>query len=55
MDVTPRIPEELAGQSPRLRFINFELVDMQAFQLLIESTYATDRNLVSKGIVEVRP
>ena len=41
--------ELLAG----LPFINLELVDEIGFQQLTERTFATDRNLVKKGIVEV--
>jgi hypothetical protein len=41
--------ELLAG----LPFINMELVDLQAFQQFTERTFATDRNLVPKGMVEV--
>ena len=41
--------ELLAG----LPFINSELVDLRAFRLFTERTFATDRNLVPKGMVEV--
>ena len=44
-------PELLAG----LPFINVELVDQLAFQQLTERTFATDRNLIRKGMVEVVP
>jgi hypothetical protein len=43
--------ELLAG----LPFINLELVDLEAFQQFTEKTFATDRNAVSKGMVEVYP
>jgi hypothetical protein len=43
--------ELLAG----LPFINLELVDAEGFQQLTERTFATDRNLVPKGMVEVIP
>ena len=43
--------ELLAG----LPFINLELVDSEGFQQLTERTFATDRNLVPKGMVEVCP
>lgn len=43
--------ELLAG----LPFINLELVDAEGFQQLTEKTFATDRNLVPKGMVEVNP
>ncbi len=41
--------ELLAG----LPFINLELVDAEGFQQFTERTFATDRNLVPKGMVEV--
>jgi Family of unknown function (DUF6932) len=41
--------ELLAG----LPFINLELVDAEGFQQFTEKTFATDRNLVPKGMVEV--
>ena len=43
--------ELLAG----LPFINLELVDEEGFRQLTERTFATDRNLASKGMVEVSP
>lgn len=43
--------ELLAG----LPFINLELVDAEGFQQFTERTFATDRNLVPKGLVEVIP
>ena len=43
--------ELLAG----LPFINMELVDPRAFQQFTERTFATDRNLVPKGMVEIVP
>ena len=41
--------ELLAG----LPFINLEIVDAEGFQQFTERTFATDRNLVLKGMVEV--
>lgn len=41
--------ELLAG----LPFINLELVDEDGFKQLTERTFATDRNLVNKGMIEV--
>lgn len=41
--------ELLAG----LPFINLELVDTEGFQQFTERTFATDRDLVAKGMVEV--
>jgi hypothetical protein len=43
--------ELLAG----LPFINMELVDLETFQQFTDRTFATDRNLVPKGMVEVVP
>ena len=43
--------ELLAG----LPFINLELVDLEAFRQFTERTFATDRNLVPKGMLEVCP
>ncbi len=36
-----------------LPFINMELVDQEAFQQFTEKTFATDRDLVPKGMIEV--
>lgn len=36
-----------------LPFINMELVDQQAFEQFTEKTFATDRDLVPKGMIEV--
>lgn len=41
--------ELLAG----LPFVNLELVDQEGFQQFTERTFATDRNLVPKGMVEI--
>jgi len=43
--------ELLAG----LPFINMELVEQLAFQQFTERTFASDRNLIPKGTVEVYP
>jgi hypothetical protein len=43
--------ELLAG----LPFINLELVDSEGFQQFTERIFATDRNMVPKGMVEVIP
>jgi hypothetical protein len=43
--------ELLAG----LPFINMELVGAEGFQQFTERTFATDRNLIPKGMVEVCP
>ena len=42
--------EELLGGLP---FINMELVDQEAFDHVTRKTFATDRNLVPKGMIEV--
>jgi hypothetical protein len=36
-----------------LTFINLELVDSEGFQQFTENTFATDRNLIPKGMLEV--
>jgi hypothetical protein len=41
---------ELVGGLP---FINMELVDQEAFDHITRKTFATDRNLVPKGMIEV--
>jgi hypothetical protein len=42
------------GRESELR-LNMELVDPRAFQQFTERTFATDRNLVPKGMLEVVP
>jgi hypothetical protein len=42
--------EELLGGLP---FVNMELVDQQAFEQFTQKTFATDRDLVPKGMIEV--
>ncbi len=41
---------ELLGGLP---FINMELVDQEAFDHFTQKTFATDRNLIPKGMIEV--
>jgi uncharacterized protein DUF6932 len=36
-----------------ITFVNLELVDEEAFNILTEKTFATDRNSVPKGMIEV--
>ncbi len=51
-------PQDAAAEAELLAglpFINLELVDAVAFQQLTERTFATDRNLVPKGMVEIIP
>ena len=43
---------ELLGGLP---FINMELVDREGFEQFTQKTFATDRNLVPKGMIEVMP
>lgn len=38
-----------------LPFINLELVDLEAFRQFTERTFATDRDLIPKGMLEVSP
>lgn len=38
-----------------LPFINMELVDQEGFEQFTEKTFATDRDLVPKGMIEVMP
>jgi hypothetical protein len=42
--------EELLSGLP---FVNMELVDQQAFEQFTQKTFATDRDLVPKGMIEV--
>jgi hypothetical protein len=51
-----RFPVDAAAESELLTglpFINLELVDLEGFRQFTERTFATDRNLVAKGMVEV--
>ncbi len=51
----PRDPAAGAELVAGLPFINMELVDLEAFRQFTERTFATDRNLVAKGMLEVNP
>jgi len=54
--IGPGFPQDPAAEAELLAglpFINFELVDEEAFRQFTERTYATDRNMVPKGMVEV--
>ena len=56
--IGPDFPQDAAAEAELLAglpFINMELVDPGAFQQFTERTFATDRNLVSKGMIEVVP
>jgi len=50
-------PRDAAAEAELLAgvpFINLELVDTEGFRHLTERTFATDRNQVPKGMVEVQ-
>jgi hypothetical protein len=49
----PRDASAEAELSVGLPFINMELVNPRAFQRFTEKTFATDRKLVPKGMIEV--
>ena len=56
--IGPDFPRNAAAETELLAglpFINLELVDQEAFQHFTERTFATDRNLVVKGMLEVNP
>ncbi len=56
--IGPGFPRDSAAEMELLAglpFINLELVDTAAFEQFTEKTFATDRNLVPKGMVEVSP
>jgi len=52
-DDFPHDPEVEAELLAGVPFINMELVDVAAFLHLTGRTYATDRNLTPKGMVEI--
>jgi hypothetical protein len=54
--IGPEFPRDATAEAELLvglPFVNMELVDSDAFLQLTERTFATDRNLVPKGMVEV--
>jgi hypothetical protein len=56
--IGPDFPRDASAESELLAglpFINLELVDEDGFRQLTERTFATDRNLTPKGMVEVIP
>jgi hypothetical protein len=56
--IGPDFPRDAAAEADLLAglpFVNLELVDGEGFQQFTERTFATDRNLVPKGMVEVSP
>jgi hypothetical protein len=56
--IGPAFPSDAAAEVKLLAglpFINMELVDLDGFRQFTERTFATDRNLVPKGMLEVMP
>jgi len=54
--IGPGFPRDVAAESELLAgipFINMELVDEDAFEQFTQNTFATDRDLIPKGMVEV--
>jgi hypothetical protein len=54
--IGPEFPQDAVAEAELLAglpFINMELVDLGAFQQFTERTFASDRNFVLKGMVEV--
>ncbi len=54
--IGPDFPHDPAAEMELLAglpFLNFELVDQEGFKHFTERTFATDRDLVPKGMVEV--
>jgi len=54
--LAPGFPLDSAAEAELLAglpFINMELVDQEAFTQFTEKTFATDRDLVPKGMLEV--
>jgi hypothetical protein len=53
--IGPEFPRDTAAEDELLAglpFINSELVDDEAFRQFTERTFATDRNRITKGMVE---
>jgi hypothetical protein len=56
--IGPGFPRDQRAESELLAglpFINLELVDLEGFRQLTERTFATDVNLIPKGMLEVSP
>ncbi len=56
--IGPGFPRDAVAEAELLAglpFINLELVGLEAFQQFTERTFATDRNLVPKGMLEILP
>jgi len=51
----PRNAEAEAELLAGLPFVNMELVDQEAFDQFTQETFASDRDLILKGMVEVKP
>ena len=54
--IGPDFPRDAGAEAELLAglpFINLELVGLEGFQQFTERTFATDRNLVAKGMVEI--
>jgi hypothetical protein len=54
--IGPGFPRNAAAEAELLSglpFINMELVDQEAFEQFTQKTFATDRDLVPKGMIEV--
>ena len=50
-----RLPATPTTSLSGLPFINMELVDQEGFQQFTKKTFATDRDLVPKEMIEVIP
>ena len=56
--VNPGFPRDATAEAELftgIPFINMELVDQEAFGQFTQKTFATDRDLIPKGMVEVLP
>ncbi len=56
--VGPDFPHDIDAEADLLSglpFINLELVDGEGFRQFTERTFASDRNLVPKGMLEILP
>lgn len=54
--IGPGFPRDAAAEAELLvglPFINMELVDLEGFRQFTERTFATDRKMVAKGMMEV--
>ena len=54
--IGPDFPHDATAEAELLAglpFINLELVDLTAFEYFTERIFATDRNLVPKGMLEI--